>query len=339
MRVRWIGSCRSISKRTNPLISEADTYKGTLRFSPRNPRIPFFGRAAPLEELDEFLIAGRKKPFAWWMVTGSGGAGKTRLARQLCLGMRRRGWRAGFLPNFFVADSASLDAWCPRTPTLIVADYVMKRIEDIRKLTTRLARRDGLPPLRLLLLERQAGKLFENQFLGSDHSDRSVIEQARHEATPLALPELTDDELWALVELVPWRTDLDRVPLTRMEFFRRLGQLDSQRRPLVAMILADALATSSDGAGFDHLETVLRDLLRRDRENLWPKTLKVADVPIGKTEADVVIAFATMIDGVGPPELEAIEAARGGPIRPGDFAGVWRGNRQAVASNPASRPA
>jgi hypothetical protein len=303
--------------RIMPLDFEADaSTEGTLRFSPRNPRVPFLGREAALWALDEFLNEEGKHPFTWWLVTGGGGAGKTRLARELCLRMRRRGWRAGFLPSSFVADISGLDAWCPRTPTLIVADYVMKRIEEIRKLAARLVRRDGLPPLRLLLLEREAGNLFENQFLGSDQSDRGVIEQARYQPDPLSLSELTEDQVWELVEKCPWRPDAARVQLTRNEFFQRLGQLDSQRRPLVAMILADALATSEAGAGLGGLEEVLQDLLQRDRDHLWPRGLGVANTAIGDTEADIAIAFATMVDGLGPPELEAIKVARGKPIDP-----------------------
>ena len=64
--------------------------------------------------------------------------------------------------------------------------------------------------------------------------------------------------------------------------FNRFDELDSQRRPLVAMILADALAISSDDAGLGGLETVLRDLFRRDRDHLWPNELEVANAPIGR---------------------------------------------------------
>ena len=290
--------------------------EGTLRFSPRNPSVPFLGRDQELAALDEFLTADRERPFVWWLVTGSGGTGKTRLARELCLRARRQGWRAGFMPSGFEVDVSAIDAWCPRTPTLIVADYVTKRVNEIRKLATRLGRRDGLPPLRLLLLEREAGRLFENQFVGSDLSDRSVIEGARYQKPPLAIPELTKEQVWALVERCPWRSDAASVPIDSVEFFERLRKMDRQRRPLVAMILADALAASGGHTNFTGLTNVLQDLLRRDRDHLWPYELSVANTPVGKAEADVAIAFATLVDGLGRPELDAIEAARGRPVNP-----------------------
>ena len=51
------------------------------------------------------------------------------------------------------------------------------------------------------------------------------------------------------------------------------------------------------------LETMLQDLLQRDRDHLWPKELGVAKTPIGKADADVAIAFATMVDGLARGEV------------------------------------
>ena len=303
--------------RVMPLDFEFDISTASfLRFSPRNPRVPFLGRDAELRALNEFLLAERRHPFAWWLITGGGGAGKTRLALELCLHARRQRWRAGFLPRHFKAEVSALDAWFPRAPTLIIADYVMTRIEEIRSLAARLARRDGLPPLRLLLLEREAGQFFESKLLGSDQSDRGVIEKARYTPAPLSLPELTDDQLWNSVRERPWSAEGAPVQLTRVEFFRRLGQLDRLRRPLVAMILADALTSSTEHAGLGGLEQELRELLQRDRDHLWPKELGAVNAMVGKVEADIAIAFATMVDGLGPEELGAIEAARRKPIDP-----------------------
>ena len=159
--------------------------EGLLRFSPRNPRVPFIGRAPEMAVLDDFL--GCEQPFAWWLVTGGGGAGKTRLARQLCLRAHLRGWRAGFLPRGFKADMATLDAWQPQHPALIVADYVTERQSEIRTLAARLGRRRDLPPARLLLIERESGERFERPFLGTDMTDRGIIEASRYAGEPLAL--------------------------------------------------------------------------------------------------------------------------------------------------------
>jgi hypothetical protein len=102
--------------------------------------------------------------------------------------------------------------------------------------------------------------------------------------------------------------------VSREAFFRELDRLDGQRRPLIAMVLADAMATSSDFSGLDDLPALLRARLKRDRNHLWPASLQVADTPIGSTAPDLVIAFATIIGGLGIPELTALDAALQRPI-------------------------
>ena len=63
-----------------------------LKFGAR--RVPFFGRRAEMERLCDFL--GTPGAFSWWLVTGRGGQGKSRLAVEFCL---RAGtaWRVGIL--------------------------------------------------------------------------------------------------------------------------------------------------------------------------------------------------------------------------------------------------
>ena len=176
---------------------EVISNEGILRFSPLNPRVPFIGRDTELVALEAFLTADLRRPFAWWLVIGSGGAGKTRLARQFCLRAHLWGWRAGFLPKDYEADLAILDNWHPQYPTLIVADYAITQAKDIRKLATRLARRGDLPSVRLLLLEREVGSLFREVFLGPDQSDRGIIERAKYDALPLQVADLPGDDLWS----------------------------------------------------------------------------------------------------------------------------------------------
>lgn len=53
------------------------------------------GRIKELAELDDFL--GSDQRFTWWLWTGSAGAGKSRLAVELCRHAAAAGWDAGFL--------------------------------------------------------------------------------------------------------------------------------------------------------------------------------------------------------------------------------------------------
>ncbi len=61
-------------------------------FALRNLHTPVLGRAAELAALAGFLRAPDR--FAWWLLSGAGGAGKTRLALPLTILAHRQGWRA-----------------------------------------------------------------------------------------------------------------------------------------------------------------------------------------------------------------------------------------------------
>ncbi len=303
---------RTIGDAAMPLDFEArvDT-AGHLRFAPRNPLVPFFGRGSEMDALRSLL--GTPPDFAWWLLCGSGGAGKTRLCLRLAMLAHAEGWRAGFLPKSYAADMNALDAWQPQRPTLIVVDYTLKRRDAVRVVADRLARRAGnLPqPVRLLLIEREGGASFDAQFLGAD--SQGVINPHRH-ADPfygpeLALPPLAEDDLWALAQGGRWHPAPRELPLSRNGFFAWLDELDEERRPLVAMILADAASAEPGRPAFDSLTAELQRLLERDRRDLWPAKLGCAETPIGVPDADAAIAFATMLDGMEREEFEALEAA------------------------------
>ena len=72
--------------------------EGWRRFSVNNVKIPFYGRQEELAALRRFLDDPRD--VLWWIVTGAGGSGKTRLALELCLRAHADGWRGGFLYRF-----------------------------------------------------------------------------------------------------------------------------------------------------------------------------------------------------------------------------------------------
>ena len=156
------------------------TTEGLLRFSHYDPRVPFFGRSDALSQLEAFLTCEAGRPFAWWMVTGGGGVGKTRLARHLCRNMPQPGWHAGFSRE----NSMPTPPHSTRGPrvclTWIVADYVMANIDQVHILADRLARRQAPPKLRLLLLEPKASELFESHFLGPSDTERVWIARTRY---------------------------------------------------------------------------------------------------------------------------------------------------------------
>ncbi len=91
------------------------------------------------------------------LIYAPGGAGKTRLARQLCADMQERGWLAGFLPSSDTYERYRLivEGLTAGFPVLLVIDYAQDRLSQLQNLLTYLT--DQIPetaPVRILLLAR-----------------------------------------------------------------------------------------------------------------------------------------------------------------------------------------
>lgn len=279
---------------TRILGSEAvDLPANRLKFNAR--RVPFVGRALELASLAAFLDADRR--FCWWLVTGPGGLGKSRLALELCL-QRSADWRAGFLRRESAFDN--WEAWQPEAKTLIVVDYVGGQVERARRIITTLRDREADidAPVRLLLLERRAeGQEWWRQFITPDATGAEIKESCFDPgATPLTLGPLIDDDLWTTVRVILDRAGAD-IP-DREATLKGLLEIDPERRPLFAALAGDALAAGRSTRGWDRAR-LLEDVLGRERQQMWPANIAPAEVNL--------LALATMCGGL--PVAEAERAA------------------------------
>jgi tetratricopeptide (TPR) repeat protein len=120
--------------------------------------VPFHrhGRDESLDRLQRWCAGLEQLSVA--LVTGRGGQGKTRLARQLAHDLRGAGWTAVYLARYpepeafrFLSSAA--------VKLLVVVDYAEQRHEQMIGLDRALTRRDPfLPPVRVLMLARQDGE-------------------------------------------------------------------------------------------------------------------------------------------------------------------------------------
>ncbi|MEM1331668.1 MAG: AAA family ATPase [Planctomycetota bacterium] len=135
-----------------PPPGEKDAF-ASLRFT--NSKSTLVGREDELKKLDAFLDhtpAGRSD-FSFWLVTGPGGMGKSRLAHELCLRRQEQYWDVGFWePN---AGDNWIE-WQPIAPTLIVFDYLLGRTDEIADAIRYMAGRTLDHPVRFMVLEREA---------------------------------------------------------------------------------------------------------------------------------------------------------------------------------------
>jgi hypothetical protein len=131
--------------------------------NPYRRSIALVGRDADMQSLWDWLHSTR--PIAVRTLAGRAGAGKTRAAIELIerLDEERPGqWFAGFLTGSELRrfhDKENLSQWGWARPTLVVVDYAASLVEPLRDWLSELAQHPGGRgcPLRLLLLEREAG--------------------------------------------------------------------------------------------------------------------------------------------------------------------------------------
>lgn len=153
--------------------------------------VPFEHRRAELAGLLDW--AASPESLSTRLVTGPAGQGKTRLAHELCVRLRVRGWTADTLARDVPAEVLTRVGEL-RTPLLLVMDYAEGRTAQVLGVVEALLDRphDASAPARLLLLSRSAGEWRRRLH---DHRDERV-------ATVFA----TEEEL-SLPALVTGATD------------------------------------------------------------------------------------------------------------------------------------
>ena len=119
-----------------------------------NEVVEFHGRKELLENLNAWCVD--KENLSLRLITGPGGQGKTRLARQLVSGLRKHRWIAGFLTDAEFPSELMNRLADSTWPVLLVVDYAEGRTDLARRLVHAVG---NVPQskIRLLLLARSAG--------------------------------------------------------------------------------------------------------------------------------------------------------------------------------------
>jgi tetratricopeptide (TPR) repeat protein len=144
--------------------------------------VDLLGREEPKATLAAWRDSNRRFDVA--VIAGAGGFGKTRLALEQCARAQLEGWTAGLFAEDVTADPdkalARLADWPGRL--FVAIDYAETRPTMVGSLILRLSRRQAGPPVRLVLICRQAQtrSAQENLFAGGDGRDEilAVLRQA-----------------------------------------------------------------------------------------------------------------------------------------------------------------
>jgi len=265
-------------------------------------KVPFVGREAELERLLAFRYS--QNDMAWWLMTGPGGMGKSRLALELC---HRAGacWRTGFLPQAEIERFAWAD-WQPDLPHLIVVDYAAAMPQAVGRMLEALRLRQHKTPrlempVRVLLLERHRDERWWTELLYA--GNRHGLQQTLADAAPLDLPPLGPDGTWTMLQALGGAA---ATALGKAAALEQLAAIDPAMRPLFAALAGEALAEGADLRQWNRT-ALLDDWLQREQIRHWQ--------PAGVDEPHAnLAALATMVGGIAedilarPPDGIALPA-------------------------------
>ena len=269
---------------------------------------PFQGRdeTTVLHDFCHRILQGTATGVA--VVTGVGGAGKTRLALKLAERLQEEGWYAGAL-RVDGNDSASpvSPAWLAEVtaPLCVIVDYADARIQETQRLLQVVRRRPG-PPAVVLLTARSAEGDWQEQILGSAVQDGhpvlteqvtlpeshprpgEILVRTWHELAPT---DVADDEplmLSSRADLPTRWTTLDLVLLGWLAAQRPGGSDASERLP----------ASRADLYG---------EVLDHERR-YWRKTYEERTGRMGHRQ--VLARAAAVLTLISPPSDQASETLR-----------------------------
>jgi hypothetical protein len=264
------------------------------RFVYWNMETPFVGREAESKAINVFLADSNRR-FSFMLLTGPGGMGKSRLTLEIILAQRTGWWHAGFLGDLKTPEYWKL--WQPQRPTLIVVDYAARQAEQVGEMLSGLAEREAphllRQPVRMILIERH----------GKDPRLENIFETSRllrgdtFRMQDVALPPIND--IWPLFEHVLRRPGSVIAPerVDKATTLDAFDKIDSDRRPLFAFLVADALARGRDIRGWDR-DALLDDVIKRDRHKFWLSAAKSVGMGDQIDKEERVLALATLANGL-----------------------------------------
>ncbi|MDA1360975.1 serine protease [Glycomyces luteolus] len=248
------------------------------------------------------------------ILTGRGGAGKTRLASELCCRLQAasKGWEAGFAREDELAD---WDGYVPRRPTLIVFDYV-ERPTIASKVARLLSRLDALGSrvahsVRILLVSRSTANWLEQVNAG-------MARQMRIQKETRLSEKAFDDTMRRLHFAAAYRqflpADAEGRPPAE-HFFPILDQrFESPLLVHIAALLAARESNLPYGAPAGRLQNELLDyLVQRERTMRWTGepnlTVTAGHRPDQSSQALHAVAIMTLTEPTAKQAQDFLKAS------------------------------
>ena len=251
------------------------------RLAPYSRFTPLLGRDSELASLHAWLNAA--PPLGWRVIIASGGAGKTRLALELCEQAAAQGWDAGFVSSRELqrfGQQQNLSAWGWQRPTLIVVDYAAQRHAELAHWLDELTDQPSpaAHPLRILLLERHADTdhgWFAELFSKDWHGLRR--REGLDPTEPIHLSALTTlaDRIALLKAMLPAEMSL---PENDPGFTQKLMALSWGGDPLFLMMTALTMGEHGCAQAFTRFRTDLANSIAAEEHRRLSKLAESGEV-------------------------------------------------------------
>lgn len=270
-------------------------------------QIGLLARDSELRWLDRFLDSDN--PFAWCVITGAGGSGKSRLALESLLAHQNH-WECGFVSSDELRAN-ELKQWQPDCPMYMVIDYAATYPDSVRQWLSYCAKHQHTfdYPVRMVLLERAAdGQQWWQQLLHTGKSEDQALRNALYRA-PSGEETLQLDLFDRATQQTALQQFLSKLEspcadkLPRDEAWcQRIDALSNKGTPLFIGLIALAIQQNGDVLkirAWDRIQ-LLNEILDHERTH-WRNTLN--DIRNGQSsfsddEAYQLLALSCMVGGV-----------------------------------------
>lgn len=205
--------------------------------------------------------------FIWWTLIAEAGSGKSRLALEVSLELKKHGWNAGF---YSIDRSFNFVEWNAVRNTFIVFDYAGKDIDKVKSILQDIQLSAQNPvakrkKVRVLLLERSLetpNQWYKEKILGG--SGNAIIDSI-YSVKPLLLSELDE---WGIIQIMGSFLDVDSYNHDKL--LADFKSVDDKKRPLFAAMFAHYLAQMGTQIKKPPTrEEILEEFLRRSKNNYW----------------------------------------------------------------------
>ena len=284
--------------------------------------VGIFGREAELQRLKEFCDDPKK---VWWVVTGEGGSGKSKLCYSFARQMEEKGWSI-CKPSENSRECLERCSESLPNDTLFILDYAESNLTDIPPwiLTLRKDQYQGVR-IKAILIQRHA-EPFEDLSLTrfAEKTGNNTALKETQFASPLQLPRIKDEHQREIINDYAQKREHKKTRMTRDgedTILRTLEAIDRPKdpskdplcRPLYLLVITEAYIQGTKNLDKWEEEDFYKYVYERENRHITDSikgVCGVADRDLYRIGREIV-AVATIVGGTYPEkEMEELLPAQ-----------------------------